>query len=292
MSHDARVLAPLRLWLACALAVMVLGCGKPAATIVTQVGEDQWRTFPGTDLQLRLDRLDGTLQVALRDKVLASGPAKVGTALAVTIDDQPCEVVVRNTYQDTSTGVRPSMDRGPGAPTPQNRDRQTRTYQGLTVELRSTAGPVPGSDASLRGARSLPSLPWGLPALILGLICGLLARPDGRDGARMARSGTFGILALIAAGVCASAMLQDAYAITYGILFGAWAIAGIVAGRLAEPGGTHTAATFGVLAVATPFALAAARPAWGMGMPILAVLAAGVLAIIGLVIAVSIKPTY
>ena len=117
-------------------------------------------------------------------------------------DDQPCEVVVRNTYEETSTRVRPSMDRGPGAPKPQTRDLQTRTYRGLTVELRSAAGPVPGSDAALRGARSLPSLPWGLPGLILGVICGLLARPEGRDGARMARSGTFGILALIAAGVC------------------------------------------------------------------------------------------
>lgn len=292
MIHHARVIAPLRLLFACALALVLIGCGKPSPTIEAQVGDDQWRRFPGTDLELRLDHVDGTLQVALRDKVLASGPAKVGTTLAITLDDQPCEVVVQNTYQDTSTRVRPSLDRGPGAPKPQSRDLQTRTYQGLTVLLRSSAGPVPGSDAFLRGARALPSLPWGLPGLILGLICGLLARPEGRDGARMARAGTFGILALIAAGVCASAMLQGAYAVTYGILFGAWAIAGIIGGRLAEPRGKHTAATFTILAVATPFALAAARPAWGVGLPIVALLAAGVLAVIGLVIAVSIKPTY
>ncbi len=277
-----------------ALCGLMAGCGKPARTIETQVSEDSWRTIPGTDVQLRLGPLaGGELALAMRDKVVAQGPAAIGTRLPVTIDDQPCEVVVKNTFESTSTRVRPSMDRdSPGAPKVQNRDLQTRTLRGLTVELVSAAGPVPGSDASLRGARSLPSLPWGVPALILGLICGLLARPDGLDGARMAKAGTFGILALIAAGVCASAMLDGGYAITYGILFGAWGIAGIVGGRLAEPEGRHTAASWTVAAVAAPFGVAALMPMWGIGGPILALIAGGVLAAIALIVAVSIKPTY
>ena len=87
-------------------------------------------------------------------------------------------------------------------------------------------------------------------------------------------------------------MLDGTYAITYGILFGAWAIAGIVGGRLAEPGGRHTAASWTVAAVAAPIGVAALLPLWGVGGPILALLAGGVLATIALIVAVSIKPTY
>jgi len=277
-----------------ALIGLAAGCGKPARTIETQISEDAWRTIPGTDVQLRLGPLDsGELAIAIRDQVVAHGPPTIGTRLPVTIDDQACELVIKNTFEDTSVRVRPSMDRtSPGAPKVQNRDLQTRTLRGLTVELVSAAGPVPGSDASLRGARSLPSLPWGVPALILGLICGLLARPDGLDGARMAKAGTFGILALIGAGVCAAAMLDGGYAITYGILFGAWGVAGIVGGRLAEPEGRHTAASWTIAAVAAPFGVAALMPMWGIGGPILALIAGGVLAAIALIVAVSIKPTY
>ena len=116
---------------------------------------------------LRATVAGGELAIAIRDQIVAHGPPTVGSRLPVTIDDQPCELVIKNTFEDTSVRVRPSMDRtSPGAPKVQNRDLQTRTLRGLTVELVSAAGPVPGSDASLRGARSLPSLPWGLPALI------------------------------------------------------------------------------------------------------------------------------
>lgn len=276
------------------LALLALhACGNPSTIIVTQVGEDSWSTMKPTDVQLRLGTLDGgELVIARGDKEIARGPAAKGTRLAVPMDDRACEAIATNTYESTSTGVRKSMRREPGDPKPQNRDLVATTIRGLTVELRCADGPTPGSDADDLGAKSRPSLPWGLPALVLGLICGLLARPDGRDGARMARSGTFGILAFIAAGVCASAMLEGAYAITYGILFGAWALAGIVGGRLAEPGGKHTAIAFTTFAVAGPWLLAVIWPMWTIGAPILALLTGGVLGLIALVIAVSIKPTY
>ena len=270
------------------------GCGKPAPTIEAQVGDDSWHTIPGTEVQLRLGpAATGELAVAVRDRVIARGPSAIGTRLPVTIDGQPCEVVVNNTFESTSTQVRPSMDRtSPGAPRVQDRDLQTRTLRGVTVELVSAAGPVPGSDASLRGARSLPSLPWGLPALVLGFICGLLARPQGLDGARSFKAGIVGIVGLLGAGLLASAMLDGGYAITYGILFGGWAVAGIVGGRLAEPGGRHTAASWTAAAVGAPFAVATLLPTWGVGGPILALIAGGALATIALVVAVSMKPTY
>ena len=273
--------------------LVLFGCGDPSSILITQVGEDSWSTMKPTDVQLRLGKLDGgELVIARGGKEIARGPAAKGTRLAVPMDDRACEVIATNTYESTSTGVRPSMRRQPGDPKPQTRDLVSTTLRGLTVELRCADGPTPGSDADDLGAKSRPSLPWGLPALILGLICGLLARPDGRDGARMAKSGTFGILAFIAAGVCASAMMEGAYAITYGILFGAWALAGIVGGRLAEPGGKHTAAAFTVFAVAGPWILAAIWPMWTIGAPILALLTGGVAGLIALVVAVSIKPTY
>ena len=225
------------------LALVLVGCGNPGATIVTQVGEDSWQTFKPTDVQVRLGPAGGELAVARNDEVLARGPATVGTTLPVTIDDLACTVLARNVYEGTITGYRPSLKRDPGDPTPHNRDLVTRSLRGLTVELRCAGAPVPGSDASFHGARSLPSLPWGLPGLVLGVICGLLARPQGRDGARMAKAGTFGILALIGAGVCAAAMLDGGYAITYGILFGAWGVAGIIGGRLAEPRANQVRAT-------------------------------------------------
>ncbi|MBK9035046.1 MAG: hypothetical protein IPL61_27910 [Myxococcales bacterium] len=285
-----RILLALALLLAL---VPVIGCGNPGSTIVTQVGEDSWRTLKPTDVQVRLGELDsGELALARKDQVIAHGPVTVGTTLPVTIDDLACAVLVRNTFEGTASGYRPSMNREPGQPAPHNRDRVNTTLRGLTLELRCADAPVPGTDASLRGARSLPSLPWGLPGLILGLICGLLARPQNRDGRRMEKAGTFGILSLIAAGVCAKAMLDDAYIVTYGVLFAAWAIAGIVGGRLAEPRGRHTAAAFTITALLVPFAFTLLWPLWTIGAPIVALLAGAALALTALVIAVSIKPTY
>ncbi|MEZ4399168.1 MAG: hypothetical protein R3B06_04070 [Kofleriaceae bacterium] len=273
--------------------VTVASCGKPDRTVRRRVAENSWETLKPTDVQVRLGPPgDAMLALAQGGEVKARGPAAVGSAIPITVDDVACAVTVDAPFEDASTDYRPSLSVEPGAPKPMPRDLQTQTWHGFIVTLACGAEPVPGSDASLRGARSLPSLPWGLPALVLGFICGLYARPDRLDGARMSRAGTFGILALIAAGVCAKAMLQDAYVITYGILFGAWAIAGIVGGRLAEPRGRHTSAAWTAGAVVGPAVLAVVMPLWGPGVPILALLAGGVLAAIGTVIAVSIKPTY
>lgn len=92
----------------------------------------------------------------------------------------------------------------------------------------ATADVTTGSDPAT-------ALPWGLPALVLGVAAGLFARPEGRTAARQQRTGILAILAVIAAGVCARAMLGPRWQLGYGLLFGAWAIGGVAIGRLWRP---------------------------------------------------------
>ena len=135
-----------------------------------------------------------------------------------------------------------------------------------------------------------------IPDKALAGLVGGLSLPGGRCHRARSTSrvghAVVGVLALIGAGVRAAAMFDGVYAITCGILFGSWAIAGIVGGRLAEPRGLHTAASWMAAAVSALLGVAALLPMWDIGGPILALIAGGVLATIALVVAVSIKPTY
>lgn len=143
---------------------------------------------------------------------------------------------------------------------------------------------------SLVGAQPLAALPWGLPGLTLGVIAGLYARPEGRTGKRQQRTGYFAILALIAAGVCARAMLGPRWQLGYGLLFGGYAIAGLAAGRLWNPRQRHAAVAGAAGIVVATFALAVAVPTWTAATPFIALAAAAASAAAAVAIAARVKP--
>jgi len=140
------------------------------------------------------------------------------------------------------------------------------------------------------GAHPLAALPWGLPALVLGVIAGFYARPEGRTGARQSKTGTFTILALIFAGICARAMMGPRWQLGYGLLFGALAIGGLAAGRLWNPAQRRLAIGGSVGALGGLAVIALAIPTWSGATPYLA-LAAGVgLGAVGMFGASRLKP--
>lgn len=136
---------------------------------------------------------------------------------------------------------------------------------------------------TLTGAAPWSALPWGLPALVLAIAAGLSARPEGRDGARQQRTGILMILALIAAGICARAMLGPRWQLGYGFLFGLLAVAGLASGRLWRPG-QRAAAVAGLGgALVAIAAVALAIPRWTGATPWLAFAAAAVLGTLGVI---------
>jgi hypothetical protein len=261
------------------------GCGRPASTVQSRVGENTTSRLLPTDLSIELGAIDGPVTITRDKAVVATGASLKGTTIAVTVEDVPCVLDVLGQTHDTDSDYRAGAER------PTAKDLRSRTLGGLIVKLRCPSGPVPGTEATLRGAHSLPALPWSLPGLILGIIAGLYARPQRRDSKRMERTGTFAILAVIAGGVCAQAMFDSPYSLPLGILFVALAIAGVVGGRLAEPTRRHAALAWTLAAMIGPVVIAVLLPMWNSSAPIGALLAGGALAAAAYVVAVTIKPT-
>lgn len=127
---------------------------------------------------------------------------------------------------------------------------------------------------TLTGAAPFPALAWGLPALVLGAIAGLHARPDRLTPARQTRTGTFTILALIFAGICARAMLGPRWQLGYGLLFGATAIAALACARWWTPAARPRALAAGLGFLLGVLAIALALPTWTAATPYLALAAA------------------
>ncbi|MEZ4442848.1 MAG: hypothetical protein R3B72_27385 [Polyangiaceae bacterium] len=275
--------------------LLLVGCAEPERTLRGRVAEDSWETLAPSDVQVRVGRAgEGTepsLVLAQNGVEKAAGTAAAGSRLPIVVGGVACELVVDATFEDSSTDYRPSMGIEPGVPKPQPRDLETRSWRGVIVTLGCGDEPVPGSDASLRGARPWPALLSGLPGLALGFVAGLSIRPQEGD-TRLARAFALGLLALAAAMAAAGAAFQAIYALTYGALFVAWAVAGMLGGRLAEPRGRHTSAAWTLAALAGPLLVVAWRSRWGPGMPIAALAMGGALAAVAVVIAVSLEPTY
>lgn len=127
---------------------------------------------------------------------------------------------------------------------------------------------------TLTGALPWEALPWGIPAVVLGIAAGLTARADRLTPARQGRTGILAILALIAAGICARAMLGPRWQLGYGFLFGAWALAALAFGRLWAPPSRALAATWLAGFSAGVVAIAIAIPRWSGATPWIAMGAA------------------
>ncbi len=192
-------------------------------------GEDSWTTPPGIPLQLRVSKygndLAGTVTaVALPATASESptGPAVAGTRLPVTLDGVACEVSVLGRTTDT-------VERSQSAAEEKRRPHQsagTRDLQSLSIMIACGDQPVPGTDASWRGARSRHSLPWAALIFVIACAAGELAR-------RRRLWIPIGIGATAFAGsIALSLVLFDGlFKVTYMILFAGLGLIGMVAMR-------------------------------------------------------------
>lgn len=243
----------------------------------TRANDDAWTTIPSTDVQLQIAKT-GELTVVsprLPPSSTPHGQAKQGEQLAFTLDGVACTIDVIRRYEDE---LHLAHEPAPGVNQP---IRYTQAkVRGSIVELACGGAPIPGTDAAARGVRSLPSIPLGLPALILGVLCGLLVRRDRIGGALG--------LAVLAAGAAIAipiAMFEGSFRVTYLVLFAGLAIVGGIGGRIDMPHAWRTG-TSGILgAVAGVVGIAFAFPVWSAGGPLLATLVGGVAGTVVIVLA-------
>lgn len=268
------------------------GCSAPS-TIPGYVGEDSWETIDPIGVQLRLGKLDrqgeqgGTVAIAVRDQVVASGAAQAGTALPVTIEGEACAVHVVGTYSfdDTSERrVHPRAKRPGGPPV------VGRTYRGLDVEVRCASGPVPGSPASRRGANPRRSMAAMLPIGALGALAGSFARGDRKRGERIGTAFLIFLAAIGAAIAIAFTLFDGGFRLPLGLVGAGAAIAGLIGGRLWQRKRPHVSYAWGAGAIAGALPIVVLSPAWSYGGPLAALACAAGGAIVASVIAVLIKP--
>lgn len=204
--------------------LVLVGCA--AETVVFEhVSEDSWNTKVGIPLQLRVSKLDNPntiTAVALPASSAESptGPADVGTRLPVTLDGVACEVDVLGRTSTTVSKSRPDTE------VRRTDLAGTRTLRGLTVRISCGDQPVPGTDASHRGAHSRSGVVWAALFLVLGIVAGALADKD-----KTAAAVLVGAVALVGGAVFGLIMFEGLFRVTYALLFVGHALAGILAMR-------------------------------------------------------------
>ena len=252
---------------------VLVGCA--AETVVfDHVGEDSWSTPPGLPLQLRVSKFDkpNTITAVALPASSAespSGPADAGTRLPVTLDGVACEVNVLGRTSDTVTKSRPDTDVRRTTPA------GTRTLRGLTVRISCGDQPVPGTDASQRGAHSRTSTLWAAVFLVLGIAAGALADKD-----KTAAAVLVGAVALVGGAVFGLVIFEGLFRVTYALLFVGHALAGIIGMR----GDTTLLRIASLSGAALGTAIAPLLwPVWNGFGPICAILFGAGVAVIGMV---------
>jgi hypothetical protein len=162
-----------------------------------------------------------------------------------------------------------------------------RTWSAVLLALAAcqTEGLEGATAGTTTGVDPLAALPWGIPGVVLGVIAGFYARPEGRTPGRQQTTGILTILALIAAGICARAMLGPRWQLGYGLLFGTYAVAGLAFGRLWTPRERPLALAGGAGVLLGPVPVVIAVPAWSGATPYLALACALGAGALGVVIA-------
>lgn len=190
------------------------------------VADDSWLTPPGIPLSLRVSKPDQHTITAVALPASAaespSGPAVAGTRLSVTLDGVACEVSVLGRSTMTVERSRSTAEevRRPNTPA------GTRELRGLDVLVRCGDQPVPGTDASLRGARSRHALPWAALIFALAIATGELARRR-----RLSIAITLGAIVFAGSVVLGFVLFDGLYKVNYMMLFVALGVIGIVAMR-------------------------------------------------------------
>ncbi len=209
------------------LVVLLFLVGCTAETVVFEwVGEDSWSTPPSIPVQLRVSTFDHNTITAVAQPATAAesptGKAEAGTRLPITLDGVACEV---NVLGRTSTTVEKSRSAAEERRAP-NASAGTRELRGLTVRIDCGGRPIPGTDASHRGARSRTSTLWVALFLALGIAAGALANRDTTVAAVLV-----GAIALVGGAVFGLVMFEDLFRVTYALLFVGHGLAGIIAMR-------------------------------------------------------------
>lgn len=267
------------------LLLVLVGCTAGDAW-TGYVGEDSWSTLPQTPLQLRVSKFDrthpGTITAVGLPPIASEapvGPAVEGTKLPLSIQGVACELVVEARVSEQVEKWRSDNERrrAPSA------SAGTRELRGLVVSVACPGQPLPGTDASLAGARSRISTLWAALFLVLGLAAGALATPaKDEDVAGLG----LGVLLAIAGAVFGYVMFQGLFCLSYAILFAAHGLAGIFAMRADSR--WFRVAAIGGLAIGTAIA-PLVWPLWSGFGPICALLFGAGVAVIGLVVVVSIE---
>lgn len=253
--------------------LLLVGCAAETV-VVDYVGEDSWSTPAGIPLQLRVSKLDqpNTITaVALPASSAESptGPADEGTRLPVTLDGVACEVTVLGRTSATVTTSRPDTEIRRTTPA------GTRTLRGLTVRISCGDQPVPGSDASRRGAHARSGVVWAALFLLLGIVAGALADKD-----RTVAAVLVGALALVGGVVLGVILFEDLFRVTYALLFVGHGLAGIIAMR--GDSGALRVATIAGAVIGTAIA-PLLWPVWTAFGPMCAILFGAGAAVIGMV---------
>lgn len=253
--------------LAVATALLFVACGHPAEAIDDQVMDDGWRTVPGTELELRLGKKRALSLVSADGGVLAEGAGVVGSRLPFEHRGVRCALVVTNVVDDTSTAVRPSLDREQVKP--RTGDLVTVHLTGLSVRLEGEGAPFPDSEAASPGAQSRLAIGWLLPLLLLGWLSGFLMKSENGAGRILLGLGVV-VAALGLAAFVAFTRTGASYAVSHLLLFSAVVAVGHLAFRGYDTTGWRTAipviggATVGIVGTAL------LTPVWSPGGPLLA----------------------
>lgn len=267
-----------------AMTLSIFGsCAAPSGTIKTSVGEDSWETLKPSPVQVRLKPFEeNKIELAVGDQVVAEGTPTAGTSLPVTLDGQSCRVAILDRYAYTQSDYPASLRR------PTSRDRLVEhQYRGLIVQLACADGPVPGTDASHRGTNSRAALPWALPGLIFGILCGLYARSDREGGQNIGATLGFGFLALAAACTLAYRMFDGSYVLSLGLLLIAFGVAGIIGGALWEEGKRYRTIVWVSGAILGAAFVVWKLPLWAPSGPLWALLSAALVAVVAIVVMVA-----
>lgn len=207
--------------------VALAGCAADP-TYRGHASEDAWTTIPGGALQLRVSKLvppPGTITaVALPATASESptGPATEGTRLPIALAGLACEVEVTRRVSELVTRSTTTPDDNVRRTTPAG----TRELRGLGIVVRCGDQAVPGSDASLRGARARRSLVWAALVFVLAILAGELARRD-RTGLAWA----VGLVAVIGGAVLGIVLFEDLFRVTHAVLYAGVALLGAIAMR-------------------------------------------------------------
>lgn len=153
------------------------------------------------------------VELVYEGKVVERAPRAVGSTFALPFEGRTCVAKVTAIGTETSTTTV-----GKQRPTLRSRELPTTDLRASCTDGR----PLPGSDAALRGARSLVGLAWLLPVLLCAWLAACAIRP--LDAQQRPTGGAIGLailgilLGLASIVVPAIVAFDDLYRVSYPLL--------------------------------------------------------------------------